>query len=73
MDSKRNKWINAVKELLKNPEEIIYCPECENGVLTVKDVLFDSNKKKDRYLICSGCGRMNVVTFNTPAEENNKQ
>lgn len=46
MDSKRNKWINAVKELLKNPEEIIYCPECENGVLTVKDVLFDSNKKK---------------------------
>lgn len=63
---KNKKWIDAVVVLEKNPQAEIVCPECQNGILQIKDEPIKVWKKIDRYLICSSCGKWNVATMNDP-------
>jgi DNA-directed RNA polymerase subunit RPC12/RpoP len=67
MDEKIKKWVNAANILGKHPKAKVICPECGNGYLTTKDELIDDWPDKiDRYMICSYCGKYNILTMGKP-------
>lgn len=68
MEEKRRKWINAAKELSENGKALVLCPECEKGILRVKDEPIKEWQKVDRYLICDVCSKWNVITINVPPD-----
>jgi hypothetical protein len=63
MKLETEKWIEAAKILRSNASAKVECPECKKGVLIVKDESISGWNKIDRYMICSNCGKWNVLTF----------
>ena len=66
MSEVSDKWLEAVKILSKDLTAKIKCPECNKGILIVKDEEIIEWNKIDRYLICDNCGKWNVITMNNP-------
>lgn len=63
--NKTKKWIAAGKLLSLDKEAIVVCPECNDGILIVKDQDIEGNDKLfNRFLICNKCGKYNVITMN---------
>ena len=58
------KWLEAAKILSNDVSAKIKCPECNQGILIVKDEEMIEWNKIDRYLICDNCGKWNVITMN---------
>jgi len=65
MDVKLERWIEAAKKLVNNPNAKVSCPECNTGTLAVIDEPFGT-EKIDRYLVCGTCGKYEVLTMNKP-------
>lgn len=68
-ENTRRKWIDAAIALGKDPNEVVSCPECDIGILKVKDVPIKEWKKTDRYLICDTYGKYNVLTMSDPENQ----
>lgn len=66
MKTKSKQWIEAAKILSRDITAQIKCPECNEGVLVVKDEEIKEWNKVDRYLLCSKCGKWNVITMDKP-------
>lgn len=56
------KWIAAGIILGKDPLAVVTCPECEKGILIVKDERIGGLTDVDRYLICNNCGKYAVIS-----------
>ena len=63
MTTKSIKWIEAAKALIQDKTAKVECPDCMNGVLSIKDEVIKEWNKIDRYLICNNCGKWNVITM----------
>ena len=62
MNEKLKRWLDALKEFEINPNAKIICPECNKGILILKDEPIKNTNKIDRYIICDSCGKWNVAT-----------
>lgn len=66
---KRKKWLEAVEKFRIDLESVVQCPNCEKGILNVKDVAFDDNNVKkggERFLECPVCGKFEIVLYRNP-------
>lgn len=62
MNEKVKKWVDAVKQLTKDPNSKVVCPECDNGFLILTEVPAEQHNKVDWYLKCDTCGQWNVLS-----------
>jgi hypothetical protein len=62
MRTTSKKWIEAARILTADPSAIVRCPENDDGILIVTDVVsvVDPNII-ERHLICDKCRERNVI------------
>jgi len=65
--AKVEKWTAAAKILGVDPSQIVRCPERDDGVLVVHDVVFERDPTMmERWLICDTCHAGNAMRMPTP-------
>ncbi len=63
----RHKWLEAGKLLAVNASGVVRCPERDDGVLRVRDVVCEADPTMmERYLVCETCGARNVLLMRVP-------
>jgi hypothetical protein len=61
------RWIEASKILAVDPSASVPCPEREDGTLTVRDEIFESDSTRmERHLVCDTCGARNSLLMRVP-------
>lgn len=66
MKKESRRWIEAAKILASDPSQIVRCPERDDGVLLVQDVVSSDSTRMERYLRCEACGAWNVLRMRAP-------
>jgi DNA-directed RNA polymerase subunit RPC12/RpoP len=66
----RQRWLEALRVLASNPKAAVRCPEQNDAVLEVHDVVIEASPTMiERYLVCPACGARNIIMMRRPAEE----
>jgi len=61
------RWIEVGKRLATDPNAVVGCPECDDGVLLAEDVVFTSDPTRmERLITCSKCGAKNAIRMSVP-------
>jgi len=66
MKEESRRWIEAAKVLASDPSQIVRCPDRDDGVLIVEDVVSSDPTRMERYLRCETCGAWNVMRMRVP-------
>jgi hypothetical protein len=57
------RWIAAGTHVREHPDEVVMCPDREDGPLEITNVDWPDGSRTDVYMKCNRCGAENVMTF----------
>lgn len=66
MKEESRRWIEAARILASDPSQVVRCPDRDDGVLLVQDVVASDPTRMERYLRCEACGAWNVMRRRAP-------
>lgn len=62
MKESTRKWVNAGIAIGKDKTAVVACPQCDEGILLVKDEpIKERPGKAERWMICNKCGAWNTI------------